>query len=164
MGIIKYGTEWQSRQMGVKMSNITERVNQYQDYKYVLQDTGNIYLGAKFTYEEIMDREDVSFKIKAIIEHYITKEITFDTSLESHFYYMKPKDFAARTYEQLKVKVKVSELKTRKGLFGKEKESYTDVLYKLPQFMELSEEEKKRKGIMIQEIGISKLALMTFPV
>ena len=146
------------------MGRITERVNQYQDYKYVLQDTGNVYLGARFTYEEIMNREDISFKIKAIIEHYISKEVTPDTSLESHFYYMKPKDFAARTYEQLKVKVKVSELKSKKGLFGKEKESYTDAVYKLSQFTALSEEEKKRKGIMIQEIGISKLALMTFPL
>jgi len=146
------------------MGKITERVNQYQDYKYVLQDTGNVYLGAKFTYEEIMDREDVSFKIKAIIEHYIAKEVTLDTSLESHFYYMKPKDFAARTYEQLKVKIKVSELKSRKGLLGKEKQTYADMVYKISQFAELSEEEKKQKGIMIQEIGISKLALMTFPV
>lgn len=146
------------------MGRITERVNQYQDYKYVLQDTGNVYLGARFTYEEIMNREDISFKIKAVIEHYISKEIAIDTSLESHFYYMKPEDFAARTYEQLKVKVKVSELRSKKNLFGKEKESYSDVVYKLPQFTALSEEEKKRKGIMIQEIGISKLALMTFPL
>ncbi len=150
--------------MGIKMSRITEKVNQYQDYKYVMQDTGNVYLGAKFTYEEIMDREDISFKIKAIIEHYIAKEIAFDTSLESHFYYMKPKDFAARTYEQLKVKVKVSELKNRKGLSGKEKRTYKDRIYKISDFLELPEEEKKQKGIMIQEIGISKLALMTFPV
>jgi len=148
----------------MKMGKLTERVNQYQDYKYVLQDTGNIYLGAKFSYEEIMDREDVSFKIKAVIEHYIAKEVALDTSLESHFYYMKPKDFAARTYEQLKVKIKVSELKSKKGLFGKEKQAYTDMVYKLPRFTEMSEEEKRQKGIMIQEIGISKLALMTFPV
>lgn len=77
---------------------------------------------------------------------------------------MKPKEFAARTYEQLKVKVKVSELKTGKRAEEKRKATYTDKVYKICDFLELSEEEKRQKGMMIQEISISKLALMTFSV
>lgn len=146
------------------MSRLTEKTVQYQDFKYVMQDTGNIYLGAKFTYAEIMDREDVSFKIKAVAEHYILKDTAIDTSLESHFFYMKPKEFAARTYEQLKVKVKVSELKTGKRTEEKKKAAYMDKVYKISDFLELPEEEKRQKGIIIQEISISKLALMTFSV
>ncbi len=148
----------------ISMSRLTEKTVAYQDYKYVMQDTGNIYLGAKFTYEEIMDREDVSFKMKAVMEHYVLKDIAVGTSLESHFFYMKPKEFAARTYEQLKVKVKVSELKTGKRAEEKRKATYTDKVYKICDFLELSEEEKRQKGMMIQEISISKLALMTFSV
>lgn len=135
-----------------------------QDYKYVMQDAGTIYLGAKFSYEEIMEHADITFKIKAIIEHYLTKEIAMETSLESHFYYMEPKSFSARTYEQLKVKIKVSERQKKKGLFGKEKTVYTDKLYKMQEFTALSVEEKKKKGILIQEIAFSKMALMMFPV
>lgn len=146
------------------MSRITEKTIQYQDFKYVMQDVGNIYLGAKFTYEDIMDREDISFKIKAVMEHYVLKDIAMDTSLESHFFYMKPQEFAARTYEQLRAGVKVSELKSRKQSGKKEKITYTDKVYKISDFMEMSPEEKKRRGIMIQEISISKLALMTFSV
>lgn len=135
-----------------------------QDYKYVMQDAGTIYLGAKFSYEEIMEHADITFKIKAIIEHYLTKEIAMETSLESHFYYMEPKSFSARTYEQLKVKIKVSERQKKKGLFGKEKTVYTDKLYKMQEFTALSVEEKKKKGILIQEIAFPKMALMMFPV
>lgn len=141
-----------------------QKEQENQDYKYVMQDAGTIYLGARFSYEEIMDNADITFKIKAIIEHYLTKEITMDTSLESHFYYMEPKSFSARTYEQLKVKIKVSEKQSKKGLLGKEKIVYTDKIYRLSEFMALSVEEKKKKGILIQEIAFPKMALMMFPV
>ena len=137
---------------------------EYKDYKYVMQDTGNIYLGGKFTYEEIMDHTDITFKIKAIIEHYMTKEIDMTTSLESHFYYMEPKSFAARTYDQLKVKIKVSELVEKKRLFGKTKKVYEEKMYKLMEFTAIPLEEKKNKGIVIQEITFPKMALLMFPI
>lgn len=137
---------------------------EYKDYKYVMQDAGNIYLGSKFTYEEVMDHADITFKIKAIIEHYMTKEIDMTTSLESHFYYMEPKSFAARTYEQLKVKIKVSELVKKKSFLGKQKEIYEEKLYKLQDFVAIPTEEKKIKGIVIQEITFPKMALLMFPV
>ena len=49
---------------------IKENVTQYEDFKYVLQDTGNIYLGAQFSYEELLEQEMVPFKLKAILTHY----------------------------------------------------------------------------------------------
>lgn len=137
---------------------------EYKDYKYVMQDAGNIYLGGKYSYEEIMDHADISFKIKAIIEHYMTKEIDMTTTLESHFYYMNPKSFSARTYEQLKVKIKVSELIKKKKIFGKQKEVYEEKLYKIQDFITIPPEEKKTKGIVIQEITFPKMALLMFPV
>ena len=137
---------------------------EYKDYKYVMQDAGNIYLGGKFTYEEIMDHADITFKIKAIIEHYMSKEINMETTLESHFYYMGSKSFTARTYEQLRVKIKVSELVKKKPLFGKPKEVYEEKLYKLQDFVAIPSEEKKSKGIVIQEITFPKMALLMFPV
>lgn len=137
---------------------------EYKDYKYVMQDTGTIYLGGKFTYEEIMERTDITFKIKAIIEHYMTKEIDLTTSLESHFYYMEQKSFAARTYEQLKVRLKVSELTEKKCLFGKKKIVYTEKEYKLMDFINIVPEEKKKKGMVIQEIAFPKMALLMFPI
>ncbi len=144
------------------MGNQNEQENK--DYKYVMQDAGSIYLGGKFSYEEILDNADVSFKIKAIIEHYLTKEIAMETTLESHFYYMEPKSFSARTYEQLRVKIKVCEKKKKKGFLGKEKTVYEETIYKMQEFCAIPVEEKKERGIMIQEITIPKMALLMFPV
>ena len=45
------------------------------DYKYFMQDTGSVYLGAKLSYAEILQDEMVNFKYKSIVEHYIFKEI-----------------------------------------------------------------------------------------
>ncbi len=137
---------------------------EYQDYKYVLQDTGNLYLGAKYTYKELIDEEDVPFKFKTIVERYIKPYRDENVSLESHFYYMNEKDFVYQTYNQLKIRIKYSVLVEKKTLFGKKKRVYDTKILKLDQFMEIPSSEKEKMGIMIQEIALSKLALIAFNV
>ncbi len=44
---------------------------QNDDFKYVIQDTGCVYFGRELTYTEMMAREDVPFKFKAIINGHI---------------------------------------------------------------------------------------------
>ena len=51
------------------------------DFKYVMMDTGNIYLGARFTFGELLEQEMVPFKLKTIIRRYFLPETTEDTSL-----------------------------------------------------------------------------------
>ena len=60
-------------------------VKEYEDYKYVMGDTSNIYLGGKFTYQEMLDSDEVPFKFQSIIEHYLLKDTEPETSLESQF-------------------------------------------------------------------------------
>ncbi len=86
----------------------------YEDYKYVMVDTGNVYLGAKYTYGEILQNEDVPFKIRTIVERYILPQADAETTLESEFYYMAQDSLTYRTYRQLKVKVKCSRLVEKK--------------------------------------------------
>ena len=31
----------------------------YEDYKYSMQDTGNIYVGCKYTFEELLNAEEI---------------------------------------------------------------------------------------------------------
>ena len=90
----------------------------YEDYKYVMLDTAFLYLGAKYNYGEIIENEDIPFKFRAIIEHYILPEMDAETTLESHFYFMDKKEFSYKTYQQLKIKVKVSRLVTKRSFFG----------------------------------------------
>lgn len=132
------------------------------DYKYTMADYSNIYLGAKFTYRDVMEHPDINFKIKAIIERYFLKDLDPDTSLESHFYYLVPEEFAAKTYLQLKVKVKFNILEEKKSLFGKTKNEYVTKILPLSKFMDINLAKKKAGGVVIQEIVFPKMTLLGF--
>lgn len=138
-------------------------VQTYEDYKYVLVDTSNIYLGAKYTYNELIENEDVAFKLRTILERYILPETTGDTTLEDHFANME-KNLAYKTYRQLKIKLKVSRRVEKKNFFGKTTRKYITESVALDDFMKMSKEEREKNGILIQEIVFGKLALMSFAV
>lgn len=134
------------------------------DFKYFMQDTSYAYLGARFSYAEIMEEEMVSFKYKCIVEHYILKDTDPETTLESQLYYMTPDQFSYRTYMKLKAKVKVSILVRKKSLFGKEKMVYENKVMKLDELVQMNLAKKKQCGMIIQELILSKLAIMAFSV
>lgn len=136
------------------------------DYKYMLQDISTIYLGAKYTYGELMEEKDISFKIKTLINGHIRPELEkggldFEKlPLDSHFYFMEGKGYLFQTFLQLKTKVKFSILEEKKGFGGKVKKQYTTKVLKLEEFVKMTPAEKEEKGVFIQEISMSKLALM----
>lgn len=139
-------------------------MQQDKDFKYILQDTSYVYLGARFSYSELLEEEMISFKLKTIISRYILKDMDASTTLESQFYYMTEDSFSYQTYRELKVKVKVSVPEVKKSLLGKERTVYKDQVYKLKDFVELNLAKKKQMGIIVREIVISKLGLMSFTV
>lgn len=134
----------------------------YDDYKYVMQDTGTISFGAKYSYKDLIHDEDVPFKFKTIIERYLCKDLDMDTTLESHLYYMEQDGFTYECFLQLKSKVKINVLTEKKSLFGKKKKVYTTQIMSLKEFTEKDILWKKENHVFIQELIISKLALMTF--
>ncbi len=136
----------------------------YEDFKYMLQDVSRIYIGAKYTYRELMHNPEMAFKFKSVIEHYLLKETDPDTSLESDFYYMEPGSFSYRTYEQLKIKLKISVLVERPGRQGKSERVYREKTVTLEEFAAIPLPRKKRDGIVVQELILSKLALVSFVI
>lgn len=148
----------------MNIKEFTGAKTNYEDFKYVMQDNGNIYLGAKYSFQELLEEEMVPFKLKAIISQYILKEADRDTTLESQFYYLEPEGFLYETFRQLKVKVKVQRQKERRTLFGKKKLEYKEELLSLKELAETNLARKKGSGMLIREIVISKLAMMTFTV
>lgn len=134
------------------------------DFKYYMQDTSRLYFGARYNYVELMEHEMVPFKFKSIIEHYIMKDTQPDTSLESQFYYMTPEMFSYKTYMQLKTRVKVCLLVEKKSLFGNPKMVYRNKVFTLEEFVKMNLAQKKKYGVKIQEIVLSKLAMMSFSV
>lgn len=137
---------------------------QNRDFKYFMQDTGSLYLGAKYSYAEILEDEMVTFKYKSIVEHYILKDTDPETTLESQLYYMTPEQFSYKTYTQLKARIKVSMLVDKKRLFGKSGVGYENKVLKLDELVKMNLAQKKKCGIVVQELVLSKLALMSFSV
>ena len=137
------------------------KIQRYEDYKYVMADTSYLYLGARYTYGELIENEDVPFKLRTIFERYIMPEVSGDTTLEKHFYQM-PQDLAFKTYKQLKIKLKISRPDEKKNLFGKVTRKYIIETIPMADYVKLSPEEKE--GIVIQEVVFGKLSLMAFAV
>lgn len=136
----------------------------YEDFRYVIQDAGNYYIGSKFTYAECMENENVPFKFKAVIEHYLMKDTDVENSLESHLYYMTEDEFSYKTYVQLKARVKISVLTVKKSLFGKEKTIYEEKIVTIGELARMNLAKKKGSGVIVRELILSKLALMSFSV
>ena len=135
---------------------------QYEDYKYVMQDTYQMYLGTKYSIQEVIDNEEVPFKFRLIVERYVYQDMDPETTLESQLYYLTSKDLAFRIYRQIKMKVKVDVIEEKKSLTGKRKKVYTTQILSIDQLVKLTPAEKEEKGMVIQELMCSKLALMTF--
>ena len=77
---------------------------------------------------------------------------------------MKPESFSCRTYEQLKVKLKISILTDRQGRGGRIERVYREKVVELEELTAMPLEQKKRDGIVVQELILSKLALVSFVV
>ena len=134
----------------------------YEDYKYNMQDTGNLYIGAKYTLEEIIDEEMIMFKFRLIVERYILPEADLQDTLETHLYYLEPKSFLVKIYKQIKAKVKINIIEEKRTVFGGSKKQYTTKMIPLEELTAMTVAEKEAKGVVIQELRMSKLALMAF--
>ena len=134
----------------------------YEDKKYSMQDVGTLYIGSKYTLNEILDAEDITFKFRLIVERYILPEASLEDTLETHLYYLEPKSFVVKIYKQLKARVKVNMLEDKKSLLGGSKKQYVTKILKIEELAAMSLEEKKEKGVVVQELSMSKLALMSF--
>ena len=134
----------------------------YEDYKYSMQDTSKVYVGSKYTLDEILESEDMPFKFRLIVERYILPEADLEDTLETHLYYLEPKSFIVKIYKQLKAKVKVNIIEEKKQLFGGSKKQYVTKLMTVEELAAMSREEKESKGLVVQELVMSKLALMSF--
>lgn len=133
----------------------------YEDYKYSMQDTGKVYVGSKYTLDEILESEDMPFKFRLIVERYILPEADLQDTLETHLYYLEPKSFIVKIYKQLKAKVKVNVIEEKRSIFGSKKQ-YVTKLVTVEELTAMSREEKENKGLVVQELIMSKLALMAF--
>ena len=131
------------------------------DYKYVMHDMTNIYIGAKYTYDEIMDNDDVPFKFKTILSRYILKEVAGNTTLENHIFYMKKEDMSYMIYKQMKAKFKLNVFK--EDGHGKGQPGYVQREYKIQDIVEGKDSielHEKMNQIFVEELHITSLGLL----
>ena len=129
------------------------------DFKYVMHDLTNVYIGAKLTYDEIMDLNEVPFKLKTIISHYMLKEVAGNTTIENHIFYIKPDSFSHMVYKQMKAHFKMSVFE--ENGHGKGKPGYVSREYKLDEILSNPELMAKKDQIVVEEMKITMLGLMS---
>lgn len=133
------------------------------DFKYIVQSFNDYYIGARWTYGEMMVNENMPFKWKAIITHYLLKEVDKDTTMENHIFYMTEKDFAYQTFKELKARFKMSVYVPADGKRHKSGH-YESREYKIEEIVNSRELHEQMDTIIVEELHLSKLALMMFAV
>lgn len=134
----------------------------YEDYKYCMQDVSNLYIGSKYTLGELLASEEVMFKFQLVVTRYILPKADAEDTLETHLYYLDEKDFLVQIYKQLKARVKVNLIQEKKHITGKKTKEYVTVQIPVEKLVKMSVAEKEKVGLVIQELAVSKLALMGF--
>lgn len=135
------------------------------DFKYVMHDMTNIYIGAKYTYDEIMNNDEVPFKFKVILSRYMLKEVAGDTTLENHVFFMKPTDESYLLYKQMKAKFKLNVF--QENGHGKGKPGYVQKVYKVQDIVEGKDAEflhANMDTIVVEELHITTLGLLAVSV
>ncbi len=133
------------------------------DYKHVMQDFSNLYLGGRLSYGEMLTREDVPFKWKAVVRHYLLKEVAEDTTLENHVFFLKEGDFSLETYEQLHARFRLLVWTPADGRRRK-KSGYVSREYPVARVASDEWLHRNMDTILVQELRIPKMSLMTFSV
>ncbi len=127
------------------------------DFKYVMQDTSQVFMGGRMTYEDMMTWGDVPFKVKAIIGKYFAGKD--ETGLAQTMGILEQDDFRYQILKQLKIKIKAGYYCTKKNWRGVEVKKYTSKVYHLDEYMQLV---KTESDLVTEEFIFSKLALMAF--
>lgn len=137
---------------------------QSNDFKYVIQDTNCVYFGRELTYTEIMDREDVPFKFKAVINVHIAREIDLNKKMADHILEISESAFSYRIFERLKLTVRVCYKVSTKGFGGKIKEKWVHKACSIGQFCKEYREKTMQDEVIIEDFSISKLALLVLSI
>lgn len=132
----------------------------YEDYKYNMQDAGRIYLGGRYTFAELLEEEEILFKFRLIVEKYILPEADREDTLETHLYYLAPDSFLVKLYRQMKARVKVNVIEEKKKLLKGSRREYVTKTFSVEALAGMTKEQKEGQGLVIQELSVSKLALL----
>lgn len=135
------------------------------DYKYVLQDISNVFIGARFTYRDMMENEYVPSRFQDAVCRVFAKEAGEDTMLCDHLLCLGKESESYRGFSQLKIRIKVAVAEKKTDKSGKEILLYPAKDYELEGFMKrFCLPEGEREDILIQEISFKKRHLASMHI
>ena len=129
------------------------------DFKYVMQDTSHYYLGGRMSFQEMIEWEDVPFKIKGIINRSILPKTDSGKTFADYFAEIETSSFDYQMIKQLHIKVKAGYYKEKTNRKGEVNRKYVSKIYSFDDDRQLSE---NQNGVITEEIIFSKLALLAF--
>lgn len=128
------------------------------DFKYVMHDLTNIYIGAKHTYNELLVSEEVPFKLKTLISRFMIREVDGNTKIEDHIFYLKETDMSYQMYKEMKAKFRLNVWKDESD--GIKKPGYKSMTYCIADIVGNEELMRKKDITIVEEVHITKLGLM----
>lgn len=128
------------------------------DFKYVMHDLTNLYIGAKHTYNELLVLEEVPFKLKTLISRFMIREVDGNTKIEDHIFYLKETDMSYQIYKEMKAKFRLSVWKDEND--GAKKPGYKSITYRITDIVGNEELMRKKDITIVEEVHITKLGLM----
>ena len=123
------------------------------DYKHVVQDVTNIYIGGKLSYGEMLDLDEIPFKFKVILSHYILKEVSRETTIENHIFFMKKEDMSYMIFKKMKARFRLY-------VFDEDKKSYVGKEYKIEDIVDDEYLHENMNTIFVEEMHLYKINLL----
>lgn len=134
------------------------------DYKYVIQDFSNYYIGARFSYKELAENENTPGRLKDALYRVFFKETDLDQTIGEHLLNLKDDSACYLAFSQLRISIKVTSLVQEEDKKGIIKESYKTADYSLKEFMKQEQIKENPGQYLIQEICFKKRHLMMMHV
>lgn len=128
------------------------------DFKYVMHDLTNLYIGARHTYDELMVSEEIPFKLKTLISRFVLREVAGSTKIEDHIFYLKETDMSYQIYKQMKARFRLNVWKDEKD--GVKTPGYRSETYRINEILGNEELMRKKDIILVEEVHITKLGLL----
>lgn len=141
------------------MNNLSE-----QDFKYVIQDFSQVYIGARYSYEELVDSDDTPGRFQDAICRVFYKEVSPDTTIWEHLLALKEDSLGYLAFSQLRIHIKITALRENMDKKGKKKASYETKDLSLQEFMADERIKQEPDQYLIQEISFKKRHLMMMHV
>ena len=135
-----------------------------QDFRYVLQDFSNVYIGARLTYGQLTEQDDTPQRLSTAIYRYLMQDGLENTRICDHLMILSAQTVPYMIYAQLKAEMKVVQPVTKIHKNGRQVTEYKVQTYPVTVFAEDEALRGQIRPEQISEITFKKLHLMSLKV